>query len=107
MEEVLQLGDGSTAGSLSDQTALRRDGWSVGDDTTADKLVRQEAACWAVSHVNLALRLNHFEAVQNENPDCSMTKYPVMQRKTQPVCQACLADSRSITTHTDAHSPLD
>lgn len=26
---------------------------SVGDDTTADKLVREEAACWAVSHVNL------------------------------------------------------
>ncbi|CAJ1055155.1 Hypothetical predicted protein, partial [Xyrichtys novacula] len=24
-----------------------------GADTTADKLVRDEAACWAVSHVNL------------------------------------------------------
>lgn len=30
--------------------------WSVGDDTTADRLVSEEAACWAVSHVNLAAR---------------------------------------------------
>ena len=69
------------------------------------KLVREEAACWAVSHVNLAARLHHSEAAQNEDPDCRMTKYPVTQRRTQPVCQACLAESHAVTAHTHAWLP--
>ena len=79
------------------QSILSKYCWSVEDDTIADKLVRKEAACWAVSHVKLAVSLYHCEAVQNEDPDCRMTKYLNMQRKTQPVCQPWLNHTPSLT----------
>lgn len=47
MDEALQCSDSLWPSILSKCC------YSVGDDTTADKLVRKEAACWAVSHVNL------------------------------------------------------
>lgn len=66
---------------LSDHPSSLKCSWSAGDDTIADKLVREEAACWAVSHVNLPVRRHHSEAVQSEDPDYGMTTYPVTQRK--------------------------